>query len=214
MIKITKGAEPDILKDNKENWTKELLDHISKNEKISSTLSSKYNQKEVKDSLKRECRNKCMYCESNVSHVAHEHIEHIKPKARDKYPELTYEWQNLGLACPVCNMNKGAEYDINLPFINPYEEDPQDSFIALGAFLYSRPGVQRAELSKRKLDLNRPELIEKRNERIESIIRLIERYHSISNLTLKQSILEEINIEINEDKPYSLCMKSIYNVMV
>lgn len=214
MINLTKGAEPNILRDNKTAWTNELLGHIARGEKIPKSLASNYNQTEVKEALKIESKNKCMYCESNVSHVAHEHIEHIKPKAQNKFPELTFEWSNLGLACPVCNMNKGAEYDNDTPFINPYVDDPVDNFIAMGHFIYNKPNRPRAELTNRTIKLNRPELIEKRKERIESIIRLIERYHSMAEGALKEALLEEINLEIAEDKPYSMCSKSIVEAMI
>jgi len=214
MIRIIKGPEPDILSVNKSKWTKDLLAFLSKDEKVPIDLATSYNHKDVKNALKVESQHKCMYCESSVSHVAHEHIEHIKPKAKFKFPELTFEWQNLGLACPVCNMNKGSEYDPALPFVNPYQDNPNESFIALGHFIYNRPNNPRAELTNKKIELNRAELIEKRKERLESIIRLIEHYHSMGENALKDAILEEIKIEINEDKPYSMCAKSIFEAMM
>lgn len=214
MVNLIKGAEPEILRRNKSAWTRLVLEHIAKGVRIPKSLSSSYNQTEVKEALKAESHNKCMYCESNVSHVAHEHIEHIKPKAQEKFPELTFEWNNLGLACPVCNMNKGADYDHGTPFINPYIDDPLENFIPMGSFIYNKPNTPRAELTSRTLKLNRPELIEKRKERIESIIRLVERYHSLPQGALKDAVLEEINIEIGEDKPYSMCSKSIVDVMI
>jgi uncharacterized protein (TIGR02646 family) len=214
MIKINKGVEPNILTTNKVNWTNELLGYIQRNEKVPSNVSNRYNQNDVKESLRTECQNKCMYCESAVAHVSYEHIEHIKPKAKTKFPELTYEWTNLGLACPVCNMNKGDEYDINLPFINPYTENPSDFIFALGHFIYHKPANTRAELTKRQLKLNRPELLERRQERLESIIRLIDRFHSETNPTLKDAIKSEIEIEVEQNKPYSLCAKSIYDAMM
>jgi len=214
MIKIVKGSEPNILKNNKSQWTKELLSLIAQGKKIPSALATKYNQDEVKNALKKECRNKCMYCESLVSHIAHEHIEHIKPKAKDKFPELTFEWENLGLACPICNMNKGSKYESTLPFVNPYKDDPNDYFIAMGHYLYNKPGNNRAELTRREIELNRPELIEKRKERLESIIRLIERYCTMNDGYLKDALLDEIHTEIEENKPYSIFAKSIYNAMM
>lgn len=214
MVSLKKGSEPDILKMNKAKWTKKLLGYIAKGKKIPKTLAKNYNQKEVKEALKSESMNKCMYCESNVSHVTHEHIEHIKPKAKDKFPELTFEWTNLGLACPICNMNKDSDYDNSTPFINPYIDNPIDNFIAMGHFIYNKPNRPRAELTNRTLELNRPELIEKRKERIESIIRLIERYYILPEGDLKVALLEEIYIEIGIDKPYSMCTKSIVNALI
>jgi uncharacterized protein (TIGR02646 family) len=214
MIRINKSNEPAILQNNKTAWTTELLGFIGRNEKVPDNVSNRYNNDEVKTLLKNDCKNKCMYCESLVSHVSYEHIEHIKPKAKTKFPDLTFEWSNLGLACPVCNMNKGDEFDANLPFINPYIEDPSLFIFALGHIIYHKPGNQRGEVTKRLLKLNRPELIERRFERLESIFRLIDKYHSETNPILKQAIGEEIEIEVQDDKPYSLCAKSIYNAMM
>ena len=111
-------------------------------------------------------------------------------------------------------MNKGDEYDNNLPIINPYIENPSDFIFALGHFLYHKPANSKGELTKRQLKLNRPELLERRQERLESISRLIDKYHSETNLTLKQAIRVEIEIEIEDDKPYSLCAKSIFEAMM
>ena len=214
MIKINKGAEPNILVDNKTAWNADLMGYINAGLKVPDGVSNRYNNTEVKAALRTECNNKCMYCESAVSHVSYEHIEHIKPKARTKFPTLTYEWNNLGLACPVCNMNKGDDYDPNLPFINPYIDDPTLHFVALGHLIHHKPANQRAELTKRILKLNRPDLIERRLERLESISRLIDKYHAETNLILKEAIKIEIEIEILDDKPYSLCAKSIYNALM
>lgn len=214
MIKISKKPEPNILSVNKVNWTNELLGYIRRNEKVPSSVSNRYNQQEVKIVLRNECRNKCMYCESPIAHISYEHIEHIKPKAKTKFPELTFAWENLGLACPVCNMNKGDEYDVDLPFVNPYKEEPSDFIFALGHFIYHQPANARGDLTRRQLKLNRPELLERRKERLDSIIRLIEKYHSETNQTLKNAIKEEIEIEIMDDKPYSICANSIYNAMI
>src|SRR6478609_706765 len=188
MIKITKGPEPNILSINKVVWTAELMGYINAGTKVPDGIYTRYNQLEIKKSLRSECNNKCMYCESPMSHISFEHIEHIKPEAKTKFPDLTYNWDNLGLACPVCNINKGDEYDPSLPIINLYIENPSDYIFALGHFLYHKPANQKGELTKRQLQLNRPELLERRQERLESIIRLIDKYHSENNATLKKAI--------------------------
>ena len=196
MIKIIKNPEPQVLKEKKEEWTNRLQEYLQKNIEIPKSLSTKYNQTEVKDALKIECRNKCMYCESTISHIAYDHIEHIKPKAQNKFPELTFVWENLGLSCPICNNKKGSIYDADLPFINPYIDDPADFFIALGGIIKKKPANKRAELTLKILDLNRNELIEQRAERLKLIEKLIDRYCAETNNSLKEAILHEIQIEM------------------
>lgn len=212
MVKINKSSEPAILKSNKTSWTRELMKYVSSGTKVPKDISDRYNHPEIKEVLRQECNEKCMYCESPVSHVAHEHIEHIKPKAKNKFPQLTFEWSNLGLSCPKCNMNKRDTYDASIPFVNPYVDDPNLFFVALGIMIYALQGNVRGELTHKTLELNRPELIERRKERLESISRLISSYFGTTNATLKDAIKREIEIEIADDKPYSMAAKSLYKV--
>jgi hypothetical protein len=152
-----------------------------------------------------------MYCESPVRHVSFEHIEHIKPKAKDKYPQLTFEWTNLGLACPTCNMNKRDTYSEATPFINPYNDDPLNHFVALGPFVYHKPGDQRAEFTETTIKLNRPDLVERRLERLEIVRLLADKVASIADRALKQNIKDQLAIELESDKPYSLCATYAFN---
>lgn len=179
------------------------------NQDVPKSLSTKYNQDEVKDSLRVESNSKCMYCESKVEHISDLHIEHIKPKAKDKFPDLTFEYSNLGLACPVCNRGKSDTYDAVLPFINPYIDDPANHFYAVGAFVWAKPGDDRAKLTENEIDLNRAELVETRGERMKIIRELINTYHIQVNLTLKASIKKQILMEVEKDKIYSFCCKTL-----
>lgn len=213
MIKINKLGEPTILKINKISWINELMKYVSNEVKIPDAVQKRYNHPEIKKALKEETYGKCMYCESPIGHITYEHIEHYRPKSVSKYPELTFEWSNLGLACPICNNNKKDIFDENCTFINPYIENPEDSFIPLGHFIYHKPNNPRAELTEKIIELNRPELIERRKERIDSVISLIERYAKETNSTLKSILDKQITIEANIDKPYSMCVKSIVKAM-
>ncbi|PSR55769.1 HNH endonuclease [Adhaeribacter arboris] len=212
MIRIVKGIEPQALTLNKSRWTNDLLGYLSRGEKIPNNLKNNYNHVDVKDALRKESRFKCMYCESTIAHVSHEHIEHIKPKSI--FPDLTSEWDNLGLACQVCNMNKGNEYDNTYPFINPYLDDPANFLVALGHIIHHRPNNTRGELTQTIIQLNRPELLEKRSERLDSIKRLIDRYHATTNPLLQKVLKDQIEIEIAEDKPYTMCAQSLYKAFM
>lgn len=214
MIKLTKGSEPAILTANKLTWTTELLNLISSNKPVPKTLATKYNNKEVKVALKSECYSKCMYCESKVEYISDLHIEHIKPKAKDKFPELTFEYENLGLACGVCNRHKSDIYDTTLPFINPYIDDPTNHFISCGSFIWAKPGDKQAKLTASELQLNRPDLVEVRGERLKAIKELIDSYHIELNLTLKESIKKQILMEVEKDKVYSFCSKTLVDTLV
>lgn len=210
MTKLQKGPEPNVLAQNKTAWTAQLLAHIQNNQPVPKTLANRYNHQDVKGALRSETNSKCMYCESPVLHITFEHIEHIKPKAKDKYPELTFEWANLGLACPTCNMNKSDTYSQSSPFINPYIDDPIKHFVSLGPFVYHKPGDHRADLTETTIALNRPELIERRQERIDMIRLLADKIATINDSTLQKNIKYQLSIELQSDKPYSFCAKSAF----
>lgn len=210
MIRLQKQAEPQVLAQNKTIWTQELMAYLSKNLEVPKAVANRYKHEEIKEALRRETYGKCMYCESAVLHVTFDHIEHIKPKAKHKYPELTFEWSNLGLACPTCNMKKGDNYSPDTPFVNPYVDDPSDHFVALGPFVHHKPGDQRGELTETTIQLNRPELIERRKERIDMIRALADKAAMIGDAILKKAIQDEIAIEVGEDKPYSFCSSSAF----
>jgi len=214
MIKLTKGNEPALLTANKVTWTNQLRALQNANRVVPPALATKYNQDEIKDALRTECLSKCMYCESKVEHISDLHIEHIKPKAKAKFPDLTFEYNNLGLACPVCNRNKSATYDITVPFVNPYIDDPSTHFYSVGFLIWAKPGDSRAKLTENELELNRPDLMEARGERLKTIRGLIESHHIETNLTVKASIKKEILKEVDRDKVYSFCCKALVDVSI
>lgn len=129
MIKVARSPKPDILERNQQAWTRALLDASTDVEKRKA--EGKYRHRSIKDALVAMFHGKCAYCESKISHVEYGHIEHFKPKSR--FPDLTFEWTNLLLSCPICN---GFEYKGDHfpeapeggPLINPCDETPAKHF--------------------------------------------------------------------------------------
>lgn len=167
-----------------------------------------YKHKNNKEALKVASKDKCMYCESKISHIDFAHVEHIKPKAAGKYPELEFEWSNLGYACPICNNNKSDEYDESCPFINPYTEDPDEHIMPFGALIYPKKGCERGEYTISVLKLNRLELVEKRLERITDIEIAIKSCNRTRSEKLKQKALVELINEADVSMEYSLIVKA------
>jgi uncharacterized protein (TIGR02646 family) len=72
---------------------------------------------------------RCAYCERQIFHGGH--IEHYRRKNPAHYPELTFEWTNLFIACGSnehCGHYKdrgGSPYDPN-ELIKPDEHDADD----------------------------------------------------------------------------------------
>lgn len=168
-----------------------------------------YKHPDNKLALKNSTFHKCMYCESKITHIDYGDIEHIKPKS--KYPSLEFTWNNLGFSCTICNRTyKKNKYDEVTPIINPYEEEPSDYIICNGAMLFPKKGHERGELSIFDLGLNRIELIEKRQEKINEINKVIQACFRTSNLTIRNKALNELKNESNEDKEYSMVIQALF----
>ncbi len=168
-----------------------------------------YKHPDNKKALATATNNKCMYCESCITHIDFGDVEQIKPKADDKYPSLAYEWSNLGLACGKCNNAKSSKFFDEAPFIDPFSENPDEHLIALGAIITQRNGSERGEITIREIALNRPELLEKRMERMQTIIVALNAAHRTQLEMLKSSALAELEKEAQSDKEYSLIVKAL-----
>jgi len=175
-------------------------------------INGNYNHRMNKEALRSASFDKCMYCESKISHIDYAHIEHIKPKAPDKYPELLCTWENLGYACSRCNTNKSEKYVESTPYIDPYSEEPEEHIFTSGAFLFAKNGSERGALTISDIDLNRIELIEKRQERITEVIKAIEACFRTENLTLRNNALDAIKKDALPDKEYSLVIKTLISI--
>jgi len=69
--------------------------------------NSRYKLDEIRIALNISYHGKCAYCENRVEQL---HIDHYRPKKI--YYWLAFSWDNLILACPNCNQNKGTSFSI------------------------------------------------------------------------------------------------------
>jgi len=209
MIKIEKNDKPKILEDNAKKWTDEYLTALEKQELVPNYIKYRYQNSEIKEALEKETHGKCAYCESKFKHIAFGDIEHILPKNKNARPDLYVEWTNLTLACEVCNrINKKDYYDPSDPIINPIIEEPEQYLIACGPFIYQMPGKRKGELSISILNLNRTELIERRKEKIENLLPLVDKWKKEKNETLKKLLYSQIKREAGADKEFSFVINS------
>jgi uncharacterized protein (TIGR02646 family) len=72
-----------------------------------------YHHDEVHAALERLCHHKCAYCEAPATAAASWDVEHYRPKGRVSerpdhpgYYWLAYDWDNLLLACAMCNQRR------------------------------------------------------------------------------------------------------------
>lgn len=200
MIKLTKLEKPDILKNNAAQWTQVLLDRLAANIKPSDSEKNRYRHPEIKAILVKETHGKCAYCESKLLHITYGDVEHIVPKSTKA--EVAFEWNNLTLACDVCNTNKSDKFSHGVGFIDPYLKDPSDHFYFLGPIIYAKPGDADARLTEETLKLNRVELIERRCERMRYLRDQVEVIrHAPAHL--RDTLIQCLTEEAHADKEYA-----------
>lgn len=209
MIKITKKPKPKILQDNAKQWTEEYLEALNQPTPVPSYIQYRYQNPDIKNLLEQETYGKCAYCESKLKHITFGDIEHILPKNKKARPDLYVEWDNLTLACEVCNRTYKKKYYVpSDPLINPIAEDPKEYLMALGPFIYQAPGKRKGELTVTILGLNRPELIERRKEKIEALLPLIDKWENETNEYYKKLLRSQIQKEAESDKEFSFVINS------
>lgn len=221
MIKVARTEKPIVLVSNAENWTKEYLvareNYIEsktiENKNALNSIEKKYNQEEVKTSLKIMFHKKCAFCESHITHINYGQIEHFKPKS--KYPELCFDWNNFLLSCAICNgkSNKSNKFpleDENGPFINPVDEEPTDflkfEYDSLTKRFLILPKNERAFVTIKELGLNRDDLVDFRTNELKKIISYIEKIIEINS----KEKLEEFFKLFSEKDQYYAFIKTIF----
>lgn len=160
-----------------------------------------------KGALIQSSYGKCMYCESSVRHIEWGEIEHIKPK--EAFPNLAYIWENLGFACPRCNNGKGDKFDEQIAYINPYDEDPNNFIVALGAVILEKETNIRGQKTISDIGLNRKELLEKRHEALQRIQKSANVLKHIPE-PQKSVLLNELKEESADEKEFSFIIKQLF----
>lgn len=191
MKNVIREAKPTILNNKAGKWTDELMVAVEKyrhtGEKVPSKLQEHYKKPEIKDALKRmysdrDGNNFCCYCESEIDVVDYPHIEHKMPKDPDLFPEQTYEWDNLHLACSQCNGNKGNKWDEDHPILDAVKDTPiheHMSYMVDCTGVYRSVVTERGNTTIKHANLNRHKLLKARHrvyyeilQTIQEIIRL------------------------------------------
>jgi len=171
MIPLVKGAKPQILADNEDIWTATLVNKLAAGEEPTATEKTRYRNPQIKSALVSETNGKCAYCESKLLHIHHGDVEHIFPKSLE--PAISFKWENLTLACEICNQNKSNKDPYFEHIIDPYGANPADHILFVGPLLFTLGSVAGTN-TRSLLDLNRPELAERRKEHLERIMGIID----------------------------------------
>jgi uncharacterized protein (TIGR02646 family) len=196
VIHLSKVAEPNVLATNKVAWTDEFRQDTDKR---------RYAHKDIRMALGEETFRKCAYCESRVEHVAATHVEHILPKSI--HPDLVCDWQNLTVACPMCNQKKGPYDNPACRIVNPYSDDPKDHLRWIGPWV-THVTNDRGRVTITRLGLNRADLMFQRGrecQRVEELLRLMEQ----SDAPVRDALNEDLLAAIADDAEYSAAIRSL-----
>ena len=133
----------------------------------------------IRTSLDKEQGYICCYCERRISENDH-HVEHLKPKDRNKFPELQLDYNNLLCSCQLelekgeprhCGNSKGSWFDETL-LISPLDPSCEDQFIySYDGHIYPSDEsnlAAKTTIDKLKLDIDK--LVDLRKKTIEPFI--------------------------------------------
>ncbi len=206
MIKITKPAAPDLLRGRGQtkrakhcaDYDRVPADHDA-GVKTFNFDAALYGDPTVKQALVAAQHGKCCFCEREIGGEGD--VEHFRPKAsfcqgegqpleRPGYYWLAYEWDNLLLACPICNQrfkrslfplfdparrarNHHGDVTQEKPvFIHPAEEDPVCFIGFRQEVAYAKRGSRRAKETIKAFGLNRENLTEERRDHLSRLVYL------------------------------------------
>lgn len=167
MIRLNKLPMPEVLVQNAVAWTNAIVQKLANNEALTPAEKTRYRHPGIKEALVQETNGKCAYCESKVQHIHHGDVEHVYPKSLA--PEKTVEWDNLTLACEICNQNKSNLDPLVEHILDPYSTEPEDHLIFVGALIFPR-GTPQGQSTRQILDLNRGALVERRQEAVDRLM--------------------------------------------
>ncbi|QWZ09104.1 HNH endonuclease [Nocardioides panacis] len=186
MKALSKQPEPQALVTHGPTWT---ADYVA-----ASGLSAREKKKfehwghpEIREALTQETNGRCAYCEAHIGHVAYPHVEHILPKALRA--DLAHDWHNLTSACEVCNKAKSDYWDPTHAVLNPYTDNVESRVIFWGDLVDWVAGDEQAEVTIKKLKLNRFDLADRRRARLLEVREMLERWATSQGA--KRTVLAE-----------------------
>jgi len=200
--RLKKGDKPDVLVLNETTWTVEF---IAAQASGAERLPARWRHPEILAALNNETHTKCAYCEAIIADVSYPHVEHIYPKS--KRADLVVHWENLTLACGVCNNGKLDYYEPAAPLLHPYEDDPEAALEFRGPAVYARLGDEVGARSVARLRLMRTPLVLERMKRLEALHGLLEDWLASSepDKSFRASLVEEA---IFEDQEFSAFLRA------
>lgn len=204
MRKLNKAPKPEVLEANEASWLDEFLA-----DRQNKTKRYRYRDSTIKEALKQETSDKCVYCESKIGHNTPGDVEHKIPTSKD--PSKHFTWENLTIACSECNRRKNNFYSEHEGFLDPYVDDVENILEHHGPIVGWRVGHVRGEITAKTLDLSSPvrtSLVARKIEKIIELQHLLERYNSEAPGMLKELLMRQLMTMANQSAEYSAMVAS------
>ena len=176
MIRLNRQTVPHILVANRVAWTTEYSKW--RDNPAAGQEPRRYAHPDIRAALEAETNFKCAYCEGLIKDVSYTHIEHKLPKKN--HPTLVCAWENLTIACQICNTNKG-QYDVPVcPLLDPHVDDVEGEVAFGGPMAFPRGGP-RADATITCLNLNRAGLLLARSEVLKNLYLSLDQVERMAN---------------------------------
>ena len=201
MIRLTKGERPAILEDRADEWTQEYVDLLEAGDGVPDAVRYRYRHPDIKQALRAESSDKCIYCESKMSHIFPGDTDHLAPVSRR--PDLYVRWENLGYVCRECNQAKGAYYNAAEPLMDPFADEPEEHLAFFGPLVFHRPGDEMGLRTIGRLKLRRSSLVERRAELLGKLQVMIDRWARVAEGPTREFLREEIVELAGESREYA-----------
>lgn len=170
------------------------------------SVMSGYRHPDVKGALLEETCEKCAYCEAKHRHVYFGDVEHIIPVAAEEAGRFAYD--NLTIACALCNNNKRDYHSETAPLLNPYTDAVSEHLMGVGAFVWEVDDSDVGRRTKKLLDLNRQDLLERRQEAMEAAASAAREYLRETEEPLRAVLLEDLRAKVSVCAEYSLVVRA------
>ncbi len=204
MRELQKLPKPQVLVANETPWLEEYIA-----DPTNSTRRYRYRHPDIKETLRTETSNKCVYCESKLGHNTPGDVEHKVPTS--KAPRRHFDWLNLTLACTECNRRKNNFYNEADGFLDPYVDQVDTHLEHHGPVVTWRAGNARGEIFVSTLDLcseSRLPLIGRKVEKLNQLGHLLERFESTQDGLMKGLLARQIREMASPSSEYSAMIES------
>jgi hypothetical protein len=207
VIRLHKGPPPDILVEKAVEWTKDYKDALAA-ATMTDTIRYRYRHADIKSALKRDSHSKCIYCESDIGFGQTDHIHPVS-----KCPDEIVAWTNLALVCAECNTHKKDDCAPTEPLINPFVDEPAVHLLFLGRLVFAVIGDAMGLRTLKQINLNCPDLIQKRAKRLDRLAPLLEQWRShpdgVTKTILRTAILDEAADKMDFAATVRACLKQV-----